>query len=88
MADVKVIEDQAIPKWVQETGRRGDDEIIRAGNPKYKVVSVNGTTGASGKRRRGFTPGQIATAQTSVRVLYQGTNCPAVANSLRPSCPT
>jgi hypothetical protein len=70
--------------WVQETARRGHDEIVRAGNPKFHISEVNGTTGKSGNQRRGFTPGSIDMARTSVRVLYQADELAKVANSLRP----
>lgn len=70
--------------WVQETARRGHDEIVRAGNPKFHISEINGTTGASGNQRRGFTPGSIDMARTSVRILYQADELAKVANGLRP----
>ena len=70
--------------WVQETARRGHDEIVKAGNPKFHISEVNGTTGKSGGQRRGFTPGGIEQARTSVRVLYQADELAKVANGLRP----
>jgi hypothetical protein len=81
--DQKFWHEQA-KSWVQETARRGHDEIVRAGNPKFHISEVNGTTGKSGNQRRGFTPGSIDMARTSVRVLYQADELAKVANGLRP----
>ena len=73
-----------IPVWVRETARRGDDEITRAGNPKFKATSINGTSGDTGKQRSGFVSGEIAQAKTAVRILYQANELAHVANMLRP----
>jgi len=72
-----------IEKWVPETAKKGHDEIIRAGNSKTFTSEIDGTSGDSGKSRRGFTPGPIEAATTAARVLYNGQDLAETANKLR-----
>jgi len=69
--------------WVQETADAAHIEIVRAGNPKYNLITIDGTLGKSRTYMHGR-PGQIFQATKSVRVLYQANELAMVANSLRP----
>jgi hypothetical protein len=69
--------------WVRDTTKLGHREILDAGNPKFAVVQVNGTTGKAGRQRSGFIPGTIDQANNSARILYQGNELAEVANGMR-----
>jgi hypothetical protein len=74
----------SIAAWVQALARQKDEEALRAGNPKIRLITVNGTTGKSGNQRTGFRPGTIAQATRSVRVQYLGDELAQLAMKLVP----
>jgi hypothetical protein len=82
-ADGKVL-DASATKWVQEIAAQVDAEALAAGNPKVRLISINGTTGKNGTSRSGFRPGTIAQASRSVRILYLGDELAQLANKLMP----
>lgn len=81
--DARFFEDQA-QTWVKDTAKTAHKEIVDAGNPTFTEVSIDGTTGNTGRQRSGFAPGTIETAHRSVRIRYIGQALADLANSLRP----
>ena len=72
-----------IPKWVQDTATQANKEILDAGNPRYSLTEIDGTTGKTRRWSRGH-PGGIGQARTAVRVRYTANALAQAANSLRP----
>jgi hypothetical protein len=84
VSDAKVLKG-AYADWVRTLAKQKDDEALRAGNPKIRLISIDGTTGKTGNTRSGFRPGSIAQAQTAVRVQYLGDDLADLANKLAPT---
>jgi hypothetical protein len=63
---------ESAQKWVQEVAGTAHLEIVRAGNPKFTAIEIDGTTGRGVRKQwRQGRPGTFFQASKSVRVLYQ-----------------
>ena len=71
-------------EWVRDTARTKDEEARRAGNPKVRLITVNGTIGKNAVSFKGFKPGSIETAHSSVKITYLGSELSDLANKVQP----
>jgi hypothetical protein len=81
--DLKSIE-KGGTEWVREMARTKDEEARRAGNPKIRQIGINGTIGKNAVSFKGFKPGSIEQAHSSVKITYLGKELADLANKVQP----